>query len=770
MAFGGRIRLRLRLRRSGSAPGAVSVYLAAVMAAMIFLTGVLIDLGRIAAYRKQAELAVKAGARAVLSAYDPVLYERYGLFAIGGGVSEELVSEVLAGHAEPQDSEALRLLDTSWSETEVLESRPLGMYDIFKRQVLEEMKYKAPIDLTLDLASRFKGLPAVMKEARRTADLLEAMREAYDRREAALDSALKHQTEAGEAYADRLQGIVPQPPDPMSGSRSAGDVRDTADAAMMYGDYAAKRAQDAARAEAQRQREEERRRLEAESKKKGTPLPTLPPYEGPQYGAQIAAYEQGVTRLSPKLRDRAGQGDRAKETGIEAAMSALEEAEAANREMAAIAGEAAAAAERSAEWPPETGEGAMNGGEAQSLRGLRQTAAELVLPDSYWPRYRDELTAMRAEGEGLLTAANAFADLLPGVPGSTGMGETLRGGADRLQSLLAAYSGKYAAGGSVTGARRDALRSQRAADEERRALEAQSNSAWSGAMAFLGTLTGLRASPEAKQAFERVERLAADNMAWNKEQEEAEQTSAGNKPPSRASEGRERAMASADGWLDALSDGVTGLRDSVYFAEYSYARFSMAEPSAVNRMLNGGEDEGLLMPHAQENEYILYGLANPAANISAAYAEVFALRLAIRTMEGLIECRSYGHPLVVLAAATLYGITEAVKDMRNLLDRGVIQLSKYAKIDTFYKDYIRLFLLLHGGSAAQTTRRIALIEDELNVNLQEAYTYASVRGVSSLRLWFLPGAAKLAGKSVSWHGTVKGNRYETTYASDSAYQ
>ncbi|MDG0791663.1 hypothetical protein OMP38_12870 [Cohnella ginsengisoli] len=356
-----------RLFRFGRASsGAVSIYMAAVMAAMIFLTGTLIDFGRIAAFRQQAELSMKAGARGVLSAYDPALYERYGLFAIGGSAPEALLSEVLEGHRDPEDAAALRLLDTAWRDEEVIESRPLGSHAVFKRQVLEEMKYKAPIDLTLDLASRFKGLPALMKEAKKTSDLLEDMRQAYEKREAALDRALNRQIEAGEAIADAFEAIVPRPPVSMTGSRSAGDVQDIADAALMYGDYAAKRAEDAARAEAQRQREAEKLRREAEEKLNGASpssgaspsnSPTPASSDGPLYAARIEAYERGIAKLASRLRNKPVQATSTLEKSLEAALKDAEEAEAANAEMSRIAAEAGRAADQPADWPAETGEG-----------------------------------------------------------------------------------------------------------------------------------------------------------------------------------------------------------------------------------------------------------------------------------------------------------------------------------------------------------------------------------------------------------------------------
>lgn len=455
------------------------------------------------------------------------------------------------------------------------------------------------------------------------------------------------------------------------------------------------------------------------------------------------------------------------EKSLNAALKALEEAEAANEEMERIAADAGGAADPPAEWPAEAGEGGFAGAEASSLQELRRTASDLILPGDYWSGYRAELEGIRSAGFGLRDGAASMAVSLKAAPGSSGMDGALRDGAERLQSLLSGFADEHGDSGRVTVGRREALKSERAGEEERRSLEKQSRTAWSGAAAFLATLAGVRSSPEEKQAFERLDWLYQRNLTWNKGQEDAAATAT--RLSTDAAEGRRAAFASADGWLEALGDGVTGMRDAVYFAEYSYSRFTTAEPSEVRSLLDGG-GEGLLMPSEQENEYVLYGLRNPAANIAAAYGELFALRLAIRTMEGLIECRSYGHPLVVLAAAALYGITEALKDVQGLLDRGVIPLSKYAKIDTYYKDYIRLFLLLHGSADGQTARRLALIENKLDVDLQQAYTYVSARGAASVRLWFLPGAAKLVGNSVSWQGTVKGNRYEAAFSADSAYQ
>ncbi|MCC3375524.1 hypothetical protein [Cohnella sp. REN36] len=749
--------------------GSVSVYLIAATAAFMLLTGLLIDLSRIAAFRKQSELSVRAGARAILSSYDPALYARYGLFARGGDPSDDLFLRALEGNREPEDEGAFRLLDTRWEKTDVTESRPLGLHDVFRRQILEEMKYKAPIDLTIEMASRFRGLSSVMKEAKSTVDGLERLKEAYDRREAALDKAMSAQAEAGRVVADAWEGKVPRPPVELKGIRPAGRAKDIADAALMYEDYASKVAEDAAREEARRQWEqaEEERKREADkggdTPGDGTGTPPPKPDFSPRYSAEIEAYEKSVAALAKQL-DAAGSRAVSEADGLLAAAdAAVAEAEAANEEMRRIAAEAASMAS-----PPADEASVVGGEQADAMQELRQMTAALSLEPSFFSGYRQELTAQKASAAQVTGAANSFARLLSTVPRSTGKGDELRRQADALQSTNSSYAlSYYGDGGIVIKTRRQTIEAHRASDQQRKAFESESRSAWSGVKAFLDALSGREVPPEAQEAFNRLDRAYRDNRDWNRAEEEAAQ-SAG--IPNRPEAGRGQALASADGWLDSLIGSAAGVRDALYDAEYTIARFTRAEPSAVKTLIDGGDGKALMMPSGQQVEYVLYGLNNPARNIAASYGELFSFRLAIRTMEGLIECRSYGHPLVVLAAATLYGIREALSDLQLLLNKGAIPLSKYAKIDTFYVDYLRLFLLLHGGSAAQTSRRIAVIELETGIALKGAYTYVKGESTNSLRLWFLPGLTKLLGQAGQWGGTVKEGRYEATYLAEDAYQ
>ncbi|MBB6730971.1 hypothetical protein [Cohnella zeiphila] len=746
--------------------GSVAIYFAAVTAGFILVTGLLIDYARIATFRKQAELAVKSGARSVLSSYDPSVYEQYGLFVRGGDSADDIFNQVLQGNSEPEGDGTFRLLDMKWSDTGVMESRPLASHDVFRRQVTEEMKIKAPVDLTLELLSKFKGLTSVIKETQESVDLLEQMRKAYDEREAALDAAFKAQKEAGEKLAAALGDQVPNPPVPLSGTETADRPQTVVDAALMYDDYVAKRESDRSRAEEHSLAVQAWQQRKQQAESKGDDFDEPYPSGGePQYSRQIAAYESGVRELSGTIAERSEEALQAAEQRLEEARSSLADAEAANERMRDIASRAESV--KAPEQGTEADGGSnLEGDPAGSIRQWRQTAGELVLDETFFSEYTQELNAQSGDGEAKTAEAAGFASLASSAPGTSGQGSALRAEADKLQTQESGYRMKYGPGGSIILQRQETLEAHRSGDGERKGLEREAKQKWSGAASFLGSLTGASGSEEDKEAFATLARLAKENLEWNQaEAEEVEQSRA-----ALPEEGRDQALSSASGWLGALGDALAAGRDNLYLSEYTISRFTHTEPAEIKEMLEGGTED-VTKPDKQQTEFILYGLNNPSGNIAAAYGEIFAFRLAIRTMEGLVESAKYGNPLVVLAAALVYAIENAVADMTSLLNRGSIPLSKYASsVQTTYTDYLRLFMLLHGGSAGQIARSIAVMESATGLAFERLYTYVSGEAAASLRLWFFPGIVKVVGRTGNWGGKVTGDRYEVNYQADDAYQ
>ncbi|MFC5470343.1 hypothetical protein ACFPPD_16675 [Cohnella suwonensis] len=716
--------------------GAVTVYFVAATAAFVLLAGLLIDYARIAAFRKQAELSVKSGVRSALAAYDPLLFDRYGMFVRGGEPADDLFRRTLEGNAAEEGKGALPYLDLKWGEAGVTESRPLSDHRVFRRQVLEEMKYKAPIDLSIEIAGRFKGIAGAMKETAKTVDVLERMRKAYDRREKAFDDALEVLRKQGDEVAERAEGLE---------GRVAG-------IATGYDDYVSKRKEDEARREALRLQEQEEQQKEESGESEEDEEDEK---EGPRNEAAVAAFESEARELASSLiGESSGLRDGA-ESSREEAYASLAKARQANEEMKAIVAQADSlpAEEKSDDTSVDDG----------TLKQIRQSAKDLVLDSGFFETFESEADGQRASGAALAAEMSSLSSLLAAVPGSTGLTTALGSGKERLQSAIAAYGRTYGPKGAVWNERTAELEAHRSNDKERKEQEKQAEAQWAGAANFIGTLAGVSGNEEEKAQFAEADGLYRANLKWN----EAEEDKASKKITRDPSEGRDEALRSSDGMFEALGGSLAGARDQLYFSEYAMARFSSYDPSLVKELLEGGNPS--LDLHLQEAEYILYGLPNPSGNIAAAYGEVFGLRLAIRTMEGLIECRSFGHPLLVLAAALVYGIANATLDMGRLVASGKIQLSKYAKMDTYYADYLRLFLLAHGGSSGAASRMISVMEHASGVDFSGAYTYTRGEATASFRLWFYPGILKKLGRQGEAGGTIKGNRYEATYVADSSY-
>jgi hypothetical protein len=117
----------------------------------------LIDYARILAASKETENAAQASARSVLSNYDSKLQKDYGLFGVsqkGGGQQtvQSVVQGNLSGHLT---GNSYTFIDTRLESAGL--STPIMMSNqaYFEQQILEDMKYKAPIELFLDIIDKF---------------------------------------------------------------------------------------------------------------------------------------------------------------------------------------------------------------------------------------------------------------------------------------------------------------------------------------------------------------------------------------------------------------------------------------------------------------------------------------------------------------------------------------------------------------------------------------------------------------------------------------
>ncbi len=730
--------------------GAVTIFSVIVLSTLLLFFSLLIDYARIAALHKLTEDAVRSSVRSVLSAYDTNLYDKYGLFGRGGTEGQKLFAEVLGANGEGpagSDQNGMRMVRYNLESSTLLAASFLGSHDVFARQVLEEMKYKAPIDFTLELAAKFVPIAGAMKEASVTVNLLERMRSLYEKREAHLDKVLELQKQSAlEVDASGIPEMIPLQMQSAAGEHTAYGL------ASGYFNYEAKVRQ----------------------------LETLPVADQDKAAKEIEAYEARVRTFGSELGSSSdGMLKQAVDRQKEAAKE-LEAARLLNEEMLLLVQQADGQPEHAGYdavseaagggiEPNEVPEGA-----AADIKQMKEAADELVKTEEWFTDYKKELEGQGAAAADIERAAASFHTIgLAAVskPMSITVGDQLNAGADRLRLAYVSYEQSYIRPASILSQRRESLE-QGDLKKKLKQQEEQAGSLWKQARSMLNGLNAAPQSGEHMHVFDQVSELYHNNMLFNQQTAEASRDVAFG-VAGDAHEAAERSIALTGTLFTGIADVLERTRDSLYFGEYVAHRYSYFAPQYLRSLL--AEGSGAELPDAfalqnQEAEYIIYGFHHPTANIAAAYGELFAARLAIRTMEGLIESRNLGHPLLILSAALIYGLKRTMEDMVAFTEQGSAPLSKYVKVELSYTDYLRLFSLMHGaGDRSSMARMIAVIEQKSGVVLSAVPTGVTGEARISMPLWFVPGVMRIIGGLGLLEGKVVGNRYETTQTIGGSY-
>lgn len=739
-----------KFRRNKRTEGSVSIFLIMVLAFVFLFTAVLIDYARIAAANVQQERLARAAVRSVMSSYDIDLREKYGLFAFGGDNGDQLLSGVLNDNLyESGRGDAFNLLPVKLDSSSLTWSRPIGSYDIFRRQIDEEMKYKAPIDFALELAGKFKPLSAAMGEASRSTKVLGKLQPLYDAREAALDLMLERRRQAAES-GRVLQQTIMNPPQDTVATLSLGNISSAADIVAMYRDYVGKYYAD----------------LYRDKKTQSAKYQNAIAHYIEQAGMLLSGIPGALTAY--KLKH---------ESLMAEAKEALKQAEELNEQMRNVL-------EQSRNSGAESGEDSASGWDipgsssaelsANTLAKLREQEDALILTPAEFSGMEQNLAAQQSASQGIEPAVSALPSVLSEVSGLYADASIMSHAVIAASHAGSNYLLKYGDNGTVISAEAAQIEGHRTSDNERKQMERQAKAKLGDAMKLLEQIRGLGDSVgAAEERYSTLKQYYEDNIKFNQaqNQESVEGSGSGTDIYSAGSS----AMGKVDGLYASIGSIMEGARDRLFQTEYSALYFPHFDLSVLTSAASatGGDVISVLAdqldPHAQELEYILYGFHNPAGNVAAAYGEIFALRLAIRTMEGFIESARLSNPLAILAAALLYGVEQAVQDMLLLCKTGEVPLSKYLPAKLDYRDYLRLFMLLHGAGDVQLSRMLALIRLNTGINPAEKFTYASADIRMGLRLWFLPGVVKLLDYSSGLPGEVEDKAYYKAVQADFSY-
>nr|WP_206765797.1 acyl-CoA cholesterol acyltransferase [Paenibacillus dendritiformis] len=722
--------------------GSVSILLVFIVAAIFLFTSVFIDYARIAAAEWRIEALARAGIRSVMSAYEPVLQERYQLFAYGATDPAQILEIVMQDQNQLRSTGAFSWVPLLLDSHSTSVARPLADYDEMERQVLEEMKYKAPVQFVFELSGKLKPMSAALKEASQTTELLAKLQKLVDRRDREMLAVLKLQKKSRDAL-DRSgidRGIAGNRNEMME-ERPVGSIRSAADIAAQYADYAEKKREDEGREED----------------------------EEPRYRDVTDRYEKDSREHAWRLRRTVTRHNGIHERWLREAIPHLNEARDFNEEMKRVIQEVRSSPDYAGYDQvvqsdiPERGAMA-NGKQVEDLiKGINASAEQLVMPDSFFEEWSGEIARQQAVISKIDHAASVFQHLTDSISAYSTSAYTLKQKARELLEAYETYASEFIRPvGSYIERREAAMTNHQGKDKERKRVEKEAAKELEKAKNLLSSLSELKSKLQEHQAafdevYSKMEAIDAHNQS-------STETPVERKVSDDAVEESRLSMASVTALYDQAADGLLSMRDRLYRNEYAFMYFTSYDPRQLKSLLdseNAGEEVVKSLGIAnQELEYILYGFHNPVGNIAAAYGEIFTMRLAIRTMEGLVESGKLGHPLLILASAILYGIQQALQDMLLLISKNEIPISRYLPaVKLTYADHLRLFMLAHGSREGMLKRMLALIHYNTGIDPAARGTYGETEVRLSTPLWFLPGLMKLLGHAGLWDGEIENGRY-----------
>ncbi|MDF2923401.1 MAG: hypothetical protein K0R57_2315 [Paenibacillaceae bacterium] len=729
--------------------GSASVYFIIVLVPIFLFQALFVDLIRIRLAARESEMSLKTGLRSVMSQYDQDL-ARYGLYGLQWDQdnSFSVFTGIINGNLDQQVNSSMRYLDTRLDST-ASTLKPvytLGNPEVLKRQITQEMKVKAPVEFTIELIDKFKktGAASVFEQAANYSDNAKKLEELHWLREDALDEAwgaaqdLIVLTSASTALAQRelssLQELAGK-----IGLRTIEEVQGSLAATEQSIQNLNNTVEANQRAVSQLQ------------------LSLFGLYSGPPSKGQaemINAIFTEIGRLQSELVRLSGElnslmVEKGKLTQLLADMAEYTARYAAAKMTISVKEAAVAAA----------------------YNKVAQALEKAVKAHNSWKAELDKLRQDGSAGDALPAEIFQFETLYTDVyfdtskTGAAQIAAAFRGMMSRWSAVEWWHSAKWDELFKETGelnqliAKFETQRKSQEAEREARnnAGKKEARESRSKINSTLGemkqALGGCGLGPDPYQAI--YDRLEGPGGLADKYKNYSKLTvlpSEGSSFPEAADPATSRGMdliRQIGGWL-------TGFRDEWMINEYVLDKFNYRTSSVeANNDPNKTESQSKPSSHplqGQEGEYVLYGFNSCAANQGAAYGELFLLLLGIRTVEALMEPRNQalqvGTPLLVVLAAAAEGSVKALRDVKILTDGGsVAVIQKLGAFKLTYKDFLRLFFLIHPNQNAVLTRVQALLEVNTGSDLTAATTYIQGTGITSVRLWFMPGLLQALNKT-----------------------
>ena len=715
-----------------SKQGSVSIFLIIIFAAVFFFNAVLIDFARVMAFKKQSENAVKAAVRSVLSAYDMELQSLYGLYGLSSDDSEEVFYDTLLKNLNSSKG-AFNYIDIKLDKdtTSMQEMYPLANNTVFKHQILEEMKYKAPVDIALDLTGRLNQFSEVMKDAERTTKVLDDLNSLYENRQETMK----------EIYQNLNQNIKTV--------KGNSDFQELKNYLYEYSGYLQNKKQLAILLN----------KLNSDSEQKDENLEK----KIKKLKEEISEYETNFREEINNIQ-KEYEEDRKQHNKLSAdTIALLTEAR-------------------------ELNEGIKNKIDNYEKTNKNKDFNELlkkddlVLPDSFFNELADIINKQKNSYPELLEKIKLIKSAVDSAL-STGDNEN-NNTFNRLETAI------NNAQRIRSGYLEETSEIDKSKDELEKSLETANKKAEeinkeNGAEKINVIIDLLKKAGQKNEDYQKLESYYLKYIESNK--------LIGQENDSINFD-TENAEDNIDDLFADIGNLLLDFRDDLYVNEYVFNRFNSFDLQKLNDFIKVSYDEeddekddekvvdkiettgdnilDLLAVDNQEIEYVIYGSHFPGKNVSAALDDIFLIRLAVNTVEGFLDpyVRSLTHPLAILVGAIIYGVAHAILDMIRLIEgKEVLFSEKFIKVKFGYRDYLRLLFLFHSKDSTKLARVQALISYHTGKDLTQITTYIKGNTSVSIELWFLPQVFKALDITGVINGNIEGKNYKITKTAVMSY-
>jgi len=137
--------------------GAITVFLIIIMTSLLILAGLIVDAARILVAERKVDNALHSAVRSVLAQGNSALAGQFGLYGVNYASKNEELARYLRNNLVERH-EGFAFVDYRIDKA-VIESGPeqtLLNNEAFEQQVLQYMKYKAPLRLSENVAEKFR--------------------------------------------------------------------------------------------------------------------------------------------------------------------------------------------------------------------------------------------------------------------------------------------------------------------------------------------------------------------------------------------------------------------------------------------------------------------------------------------------------------------------------------------------------------------------------------------------------------------------------------